>query len=167
MSSVARSLIFISYSTRDAEWMELIRDFLQPLAEAREITTWDSSCIRTGAEWEKEIGEMLGQAVVAVCLVSQQFLRSVPVREMELPRIDLLARKRLLSPICVPISSSTYRVLGLDRYQWARGPEAPLDLLSPAERNRALVEIATKIVEVAARQMADGDSGRCGRRRAS
>src|SRR3954454_10889625 len=68
--------IFISYSHKDAEWLEKLKQFLKPLEDKNLIRVWDDTEIRPGAEWLAEIRKALGAARVAVFLVTQDFLNS-------------------------------------------------------------------------------------------
>ena len=51
--------VFISYSHRDAKWLEKLRQFLRPLEERELISVWDDTEIRVGSEWLSEIHKAL------------------------------------------------------------------------------------------------------------
>src|SRR4051812_14365600 len=79
--------IFISYSHKDAQWLEKLKQFLRPLQDKDMIRVWDDTEIRTGAEWLAEIRKALEAARVAVFLVTQDFLNSPFINSEELPAL--------------------------------------------------------------------------------
>ena len=143
---VARDQVFISYSHKDECWVEQFRTHLKPYVRNAAISVWIDTDIQTGAQWEEEIEKALGRAKVAVLPVTPNFLASDFIAEKELPPLLDAAEKEGVAIVWVPVSASGYEATPIARYQAAWDPKRPLDSLSPAEQNRAMVEVCKKIL---------------------
>ena len=90
-SSAAPLRIFICYARSDNVaphlWLDRVRKQLQAVHHSVLVEVDSDQEIRTGVKWHEYIQEKLGQADVAVLLVSADFLASKYVREHELPRL--------------------------------------------------------------------------------
>jgi len=140
-----RDQVFISYSHRDKEWLERLQVHLKPYVRRELVDAWDDTRIEAGARWRQEIDAALDRAKVAVLLVSPDFLASDFIGTVELPRLLDAEEREGVTILWVPISASAYKVTEIAGYQAAHNPAQPLDTLSPAEQNRALVEICKAI----------------------
>jgi class 3 adenylate cyclase len=145
-----REGVFISYSHRDKEWLSLLQTHLRPYVRGGTVSVWDDTQIKAGAEWQKEIGDALARARVAVLLVSPHFLESEFVAREEWPALLAAARQEGLTVIWFVVSACSYRETDIPTYQAALDPERALDSLSPADQNRALVSVCQKIKEALA-----------------
>jgi TIR domain-containing protein len=137
--------VFISYSRKDAKWLEKLKLFLRPLEEQDLIRVWDDTEIRPGAQWLSEIAEALESARVAVFLVTQNFLDSPFIREKELPALVEAANNRGCLIFWIAVSSTTIEDSPLAKFQGAISPNSPLDLMSEPEQNKAFAEIYRKM----------------------
>ena len=135
--------IFISYSHKDAKWLEKLKQFLLPLEQQGFISVWDDTEIRPGAAWLDEIRDAIGLARVAVFLVSQDFVNSPFINEKELPALIEAATGRGCLIFWIAVSSSTFEATPLAKYQAASS--TPLDLMSEAEQNKVLADISRKL----------------------
>src|SRR5215475_845393 len=139
--------VFISYSHKDAKWLEKLKQFLRPLEEKELIRVWDDTEIRAGSDWLGDISKALESARVAVFLVTQNFLDSPFIREKELPVLIDAAKNRGCLIFWIAVSSSTFEDSPLAKFQGAIPPNAPLDLMSDAEQSRLLTDIYRKMKE--------------------
>jgi len=137
--------VFISYSHKDAKWLEKLKQFLRPLEEQELIRVWDDTEIRPGSEWLAEIRKALESARVAVFLVTQNFLDSPFIRDKELPALVEAATNRGCLIFWIAVSSATIEDSPLAKFQGAISPTSPLDLMSEAEQNKVLTEIYRKM----------------------
>lgn len=137
--------VFISYSHKDAKWLEKLRQFLRPLEEKELIRVWDDTEIDTGDEWLVEIRKALESARVAVFLVTQNFLDSPFIREKEVPALVEAATNRGCLIFWIAVSSATIEDSPLAKFQGAISPNSPLDLMREPEQNRVLKEIYQKM----------------------
>jgi class 3 adenylate cyclase len=146
-TAAAASAIFVSYSHKDATYLELFRRHMKPYLEASRLVLWDDASIRPGDRWQDSIDRALGEARAAVLLVSPDFLFSDFITSHELPRLLDAAAQRGLRIFWIPISASAYEVTEIRAYQALHDPGRPIDGLEPAEQNSALVRICRSIAE--------------------
>lgn len=139
---VVTERIFISYSHKDREWMELVRTHLKPLERLGKVVAWDDRQIAPGAQWRGEILKTLAVARAGILLVSPYFLASDFIKDNELP--VLLAKPNIF---WIAISSSSYHLTPLKEIQAANDPAQPLDTLEEGERHRILVGVLKKLME--------------------
>jgi len=149
VANSGRDLVFISYSRKDAEWLERLQTMLKPLVRNKKISTWSDKEIGVGDRWRSEIDSALSRAKVAVLLVSAHFLASDFIQDNELPPLLDAANNNGTKIVWVPVGASLYSVTELGKYQAAHDPGKPLEGLSEAEQNQALVNIC-KIIEATA-----------------
>lgn len=135
--------VFISYSHKDAKWLDKLKQFLGPLEEQELIRVWDDTEIRPGSDWLADIRKALESARIAVFLVTQNLLNSPFVREKELPALLDAATNRGCLIFVIAVSSSTIADSPLAKYQWA--VKSPLDLMSEPEQAKALVDVIQKM----------------------
>jgi hypothetical protein len=137
--------VFISYSHKDAKWLEKLKQFLRPLEERELIRVWDDTEIRPGADWLADIRKALESARVAVFLVTQNLLDSPFVKNTELPALVDGAKNRGCLIFWIAVSSSTIADSPLAKFQGANSPGSPLDLMTEAEQAKKLLDIYQKM----------------------
>ena len=148
MSSTARNNVFISYSHRDAHWLQRLQTHLQPLVRSGTVQAWDDTQIRAGDDWRAEIDKALARAKVAVLLISADFLASDFIANNELP--PLLARAQSHGTVILPliVAPSLFEYTPeLARYQAVNPPDKPLTELSKAKQEKVLVDLARAILD--------------------
>ena len=149
MPTQSRNHVFISYSHLDSKWLNMLQVHLKPLVRKGTLSTWSDTTIRPGANWRNEIEGALASARVAVLLVTPNFLASDYIVQSELPFLLRAAQANGLRVLWVAVSACFFESSEIAAYQAANDPARPLDSLSKAERNAALVQICKKIHEAA------------------
>lgn len=143
-----RSGIFVSYSHQDKKWLEKLQTMLKPLVRKGSIYVWTDTNIQTGTKWRKEIQRNLDSAKVGVMLVSPDFLASDFVCGEELPQLLKAAEEGGLKVCWVLVRSCLFETSPLADFQAAHEVSRPLNSLSEAELDGALVRICNEILRL-------------------
>jgi len=94
--------IFISYSHKDEVWKNRFKPHVEILENAGlDIMVWDDHDIDSGENWYPKITEAIGQSVVAICLISADFLASDFCIKEEVP--FLLKKREQAGMLIIPI----------------------------------------------------------------
>jgi formylglycine-generating enzyme required for sulfatase activity len=142
-----RRQLFISYSHRDAEWVERLRRMIKPLEQRYGLERWDDSRIQAGGLWRQEIEQALASASVALLLVSADFLASDFVTLSELPPLFRAAKQEGLRILWLPLRPSLWKHFPeIEQYQAVIPPERTLAEMAAVEQERAFVQIAELIL---------------------
>ncbi|GIF18044.1 WD40 repeat protein [Actinoplanes tereljensis] len=143
----AHDLIFISYSHKDRPWLDRLMVLLTPLTRKRGIEIWADPYLPIGADWRRDLTDVIDRTALAVLLVSGDFLASRFIIEEELPQ--LAAGGARLAPVLVRDCLWELEPR-LERLQWAHDPgqDGPLDagVGTPGERDARLVRICRRLV---------------------
>ncbi len=136
--------IFISYSREDAEYLDRIKKYLKPLEE-HGISYWEDSQIQAGEDWRKEIEQALNTASIALCLVSQNFLASDFIHQVELP--TLLRRAEQNDVLIIPflLKFSIFSDSELEPFLALPDPKTPLTSLSSSKQEEALCHLYKRL----------------------
>jgi hypothetical protein len=97
---MSQPLVFISYSHKDEAEKDRLMSHLKAVT-SDSISVWSDAHLRGGGEWEWEINQAIGQAKVAILLVTADFLNSEYVIEKEVPK--LLERREKEGLVVVPV----------------------------------------------------------------
>lgn len=144
--SHTRTKVFISYSHRDAEWLQRLRVHLKPLERERRIEIWDDTRIQSGSKWREEIRRAIAATKVAVLLVSADFLASDFIAADELPPLLSAAEEEGAAILPVILSPSRFeRTSSLAQFQSVNNPSKPLIGLSRVEQEAVLVKVGETI----------------------
>ncbi len=144
-----RTQVFISYSHKDATWLNRLKVNLDVLEDKYPIDVWADTKIQSGERWKDRIEGALNRARVAVLLVSQDFLASDFIKRYELPVLLEAAASKGLTILWVAITPSMVHETEIVTYQATNNPDRPLDSLSRPNWQRELVEISKKIKSAA------------------
>jgi hypothetical protein len=145
---MSRTKLFISYSQRDRDWLDLVMLHLGVLQRRGLVHVWSDRRIEVGAPWKDEIERALTDSRIAVLLVSPGFLASTFIWKEEMPKIvaHQKAGMEVLPLIIKPCAWHLENVLS--RLQ-VRPPEAtPLSLGSEAQVD---LHLAAFVYEIAAK----------------
>jgi len=145
MGDAKKPTLFICYSHTDQKYREQFSKFLQTDRLTEAVTVFSDAAIEPGDEWQKTILEQLRLATAALVLVSQDFMISPFIQQIELR--DLLASyiRDGLRLYLVPVRATNYQGTYLEKFQWARPPDKPLSLLTPEQQEEAMVAICLRI----------------------
>jgi serine/threonine protein kinase len=139
--------IFISYAHEDAHWREEFERMLAPASERGLVGVWSDESIVAGEEWSRNIQKALASARIGLLLVTDHFLQSKFITQVELANLLRSARNGGVSIRWVPVSASLYQYTDLCGIQACCDPEKPLDELPDAERKAAIKKICVEIVD--------------------
>ncbi|MGF7236605.1 MAG: TIR domain-containing protein [Frankia sp.] len=140
-----RSKIFISYSHQDRPWLDRVLVHLKPLVSAGEIDVWSDRKLRGGDAWRTEISRSLGQAQVAILLISPTYLASDFIAWEELPPLLRAAQTGGCRIIPVLVRSSIFERTELARFQAHNSPRRPLAAMAEDEAEGCLVRLALDV----------------------
>lgn len=146
--TMARTSVFISYSHRDARWLERLKVHLSPLEENFETEIWEDTRIRSGSKWREEIDEAIKRANVAVLIISADFLESKFIRDNELP--PLLKAAEVDGALVLPIIAGPSLFLKkseLSQFRAVNIPEKPLISMTEGEQETTFLLVAERILE--------------------
>jgi len=144
-----RPRVFISYSHADSEYLDRLLVHLKPLEREGLLNLWVDTRLRAGDRWKEEIEKALGEATVAVLLLSADFLASDFIVSNELPPILRSAEAegtRVIPFVLKPCRFS--RDSSLKRFQSLNDPLEPLIGLAPGEQEYWYDALAQEIEAV-------------------
>ena len=142
--------LFIRHSHKDRDWLDKLTEKLRPLQQRGEVGIWADSEIQPSQKWLDEIQHAISKARVAILLVSPHSVNSEFIAKKELTWLLQAVKNNGLRLLWVVPSSCDYRRFNLADLHFADlqavgDPDKPLDQLSPAEQNVALVQVCKEI----------------------
>jgi serine/threonine-protein kinase len=144
MGARSDDALFICYSHTDLKYREQFSKFLGS-ESLQHMKIFSDAVIESGDEWQKVIMDHLTEATAALVLVSQDFMISPFIQQVELRELLASHIRRGLRLFLVPVRATNYQGTYLERFQWARPPDKPLSLLTEPEQEAAMVEVCLKI----------------------
>jgi hypothetical protein len=143
---VPKPKVFLSYSHKDEVWKDRLLGHLQVAAREDGFDLWDDRRIQAGADWRAEILREIGEAGVAVLLISTDFLNSNFIREEEVWRFLERRATDGLKVFPVIVRECLWKkVPWLAQLQLRPVGGKPLATLKAGARESKLVEIAGEI----------------------
>ena len=145
-ASASGRSVFVSYSHRDAEWLERVRVHLRPLERQGRVTLWDDTRIQPGSNWREQIRQALEGASAAILLISSHFLASDFCANEELPHLLTSAAGRgvrILPVIVSPCQLNATPLLAA--LQAVNPPTRTLIEMDRGEQERVLVMLANAV----------------------
>jgi len=141
-----RTKVFISYSHRDAEWLQRLQVHLHPLVRSSAIDVWADTTIKPGSKWRDEIAQAIAATKVAVLLISADFLASEFIAGQELPGLLEAAQNDGAIILPVIVSPSLYATeQSLSQFQAVNSPETPLLDLPRGQQEAVFVRVAQQV----------------------
>lgn len=138
--------VFVSYSRKDARWLERLRVHLTPFVRGGVLEIWDDTKITPGARWRAEIERALSRAAASIVLVSPDFLASDFVAVHELPQL-LRKAEREGTPVMPIVVEACELALhpALAALQALHAPGRPLSRLRRPASEQVLATVAARI----------------------
>lgn len=84
-SSFSKKNIFISYSHNDKNWKDRLVVQLSVLQKQGRLDIWNDQLIKPGDAWVKVIESAIDSALIAILLISADFLNSNFIHDVEIP----------------------------------------------------------------------------------
>jgi hypothetical protein len=144
---MARALkLFYSYAHEDEELRDKLMKSLSPLREKGRIEEWHDRKILAGESWGDEIDAALDRADIILLLLSNDFLDSPYINDVEVERA--LARHRDGTAVVVPI---LLRAVLFEETKFSHLQALPTDAVAIRSWNNedeALVDVVKGLVEV-------------------
>ena len=98
--------IFISYAHKDAPYLEELQTFLKPYARNKSVSVWTDKDILPGDKWDQLIKKKLSESEIMLFLVSQDFIASDYINNIEIKNA-LESNRLIIIPIIVrPVEMS-------------------------------------------------------------
>jgi TIR domain len=144
--------IFISYSHQDQSWLAKLKVYLRTLEQQGIIKFWDDSQIEPGSPWEKQITDVLDSSKAGLLLISQDFLVSQFVKDVELAKLLEVAKRAGKQIFWLPLSPSTVFSTHKEITQFqslVADPHKSLDELEDVQQKKVLVDVTEKLMNCA------------------
>jgi WD40 repeat protein len=118
----SRDRLFVSYAHQDKDLVRVFLQMLRRLQPPGERIWWDGE-ILAGEQWRQEIQDQLDRAHSSLLFISNDFLESTFINEIELPNLRNAGVRLLL----IPARKTTLEEdASLGELQWLAEPTAPL-----------------------------------------
>ena len=139
--------VFISYSHEDDKWLTKVVKNLKTLQRYYDnVDSWSDKKIMASDVWKEEIDKALGNATIAILLVSPDFMASDFITKEELQPIlnkAVVEGTKILTLILRP--TPLLKESGLLKYQAVNDPKMPLTGMTEFEQDNVLVNLVEAI----------------------
>lgn len=147
MTSSHRTKVFISYSHKDARFLNELLPHLKYLEKNKLIDLWSDDKIDPGDKWKEEIELALASTKIAILLISIDFLISPFIGDDELPPLLTAADAKGVKILPVILRPCTLPK-NLSQFQAINNPSRPLAGMKRYEREELWMKIAATIKEI-------------------
>jgi hypothetical protein len=144
-----RKKLFITYSHKDARWLNRVREQLDVLEREGLIDPFDDTRIEAGEDWYARLKQEMLEARVALFLISAPFLASPFIRHEEIPRLfrQQEASGMVLYPLLIR-DCPWQEVPWLTRLQMRPKGARPLAAMRGATLDKCLADVAREIASI-------------------
>jgi hypothetical protein len=138
--------IFVSYSHTDVEYLDRLKVHLKPFEKKGQIDLWSDTKIKAGEKWKDKISTALDKSIIAILLISADFLASDFIVDNELPPLLKAAEEKgkVILPLILKPCRFT-RDENLSKFQSINDPKFPLSKLSENDKEETYVKVADLI----------------------
>jgi hypothetical protein len=141
-----RTRVFISYSHKDAKYLdELLAHLALPVRQGL-ITSWSDRNISPGSIWKNEIIQAVNSAKVAIFLVSADFFASDFIAEHELAPLLAAAEREEVVILSVIVGACMFKATPLANFQAINAPSNPLNTMPSGKRDEVWLKVADFIM---------------------
>lgn len=147
ITQMAERKVFISYSHKDAKWLERLRVHLMPIERDGIVDLWDDTKIAVGMQWKGAIQDALETSRAAVLLISGDFLASDFIAEHELPRLLERAQAGGTTIIPVNLSPSIVSSTALGEFPPVNSPGDTILGMEFSKQEQIFVKVAQTIMK--------------------
>lgn len=140
---VKTKTIFVSYSHMDNEYLERLKVHLKPFEKKGQIDLWVDTKIKAGEKWKEKINSALDKSIIAILLISADFLASDFIIDNELPPLLKSAEEK--GKVILPIIVKPCRYASeenLSKFQAINDPKNPLSKLNENDKEEIYVKVA-------------------------
>ncbi|MBF0612559.1 MAG: toll/interleukin-1 receptor domain-containing protein [Magnetococcales bacterium] len=140
--------IFISYSRKDASWLDRLLPFLKPFERNGVVLACSDRLIQGGEVFDERIANAIEDAVAVILLISENFLASDYIQEKELPPILARLEKEKMPVLPVFLSPSPIQKLPIQHIAKLNGygsPDKPLVGMSEVEWKNQFNMLAERV----------------------
>src|SRR5581483_1408579 len=137
-----RTKVFISYSHKDARYLDRLHVHLAHYERLGSVESWDDTKIVPGTIWRKEIQRIIAETKVAILLVSADFLASKFIAENELPPLLTAAQAGGATILSVILSPCGFEASNLSQFQAVNTPLKPLTRMNKHEKEEIWLRVA-------------------------
>lgn len=137
-----RDKIFISYSHKDAPYQLRLRTRLRPFEREGKLNFWVDSKINVGDKWHSEIEKALSETLVAILLVSADFLASDFIMNNELPLLLGACRHEGVKILPVILKPCAFEMFEISEFQCVNDPQQPVCAMDEAGREAVWARLA-------------------------
>lgn len=153
-SSSTCTKVFISYSHKDAKYLEQLVEHLAYFERNNLIEFWSDKKITPGAQWREEIKRAIECTTVAVLLISPSFLASKFIAENELPPLLHAAEKEGAIILPVIVRPSNFEETELANFQAVNSPSIPVAKMRGYKKDEFWAKVVRDIIKAVAPQQA-------------
>ncbi|HRH47809.1 MAG TPA: leucine-rich repeat domain-containing protein [Panacibacter sp.] len=114
--------LFISYSSKNTEFMRRFETHLEPLKRNGMIELWHDRMIEPGTKWDDSIKQEMGTADIIVFLLSPDFIATSYIFEFEIPQAIKQMESDNSKLFFVELQSCSWNRTVLSRFQQTTGP---------------------------------------------
>lgn len=136
--------VFISYAHEDMKYKTRLMTFLKNLERQNMLEVWHDGEISAGMEWDRSIKERVEKADIAILLISQDFIASSYIYEVEMRKTFKqlqLGSTKIIPVLLRACDWENYSILGLSADKSENEPKISDYQLIPHDENAKLKAI--------------------------
>jgi hypothetical protein len=135
------SEVFISYSRKDRQWVEILGEFLRK----HNISFWSDTEINPGENWREALENSLNTSQVVILLISPDYFASEFVKNFELPLILEKAKNQQIWLFALIVSPTSEVDDSLRQYQFVNLINEPLSSFSKTKQKEVFIRLLEEI----------------------